>query len=270
MRNADQPISHPKHDSLGRAGFALALAELIDQLVIAKDGFIIGLQGEWGSGKTSLIRLTCRYLRHLEMARISGAPLRDEPNPRPVTLEDLERMADVYDRIDPILTAVPYSDKDISMWGRTSRRNEFKKWLESETDIEMADRYWQLKIRADAAPQTIIVPFSPWLIAGRAELASALLSELARGLNKYFGPEVRQAFGGVLARLAEFAPVVGAGVDIATAGFGGTLVRASGIWAQTTARRLTTGPTLEEMRGKLKGVLKNFQGQKVLGSGLTT
>jgi hypothetical protein len=61
MLYSDRPISSPRQDVLGRAGFALELAKAIDNLVLARDGFVIALLGEWGSGKSSVIELIVRY-----------------------------------------------------------------------------------------------------------------------------------------------------------------------------------------------------------------
>lgn len=63
MHHSDRPISHPNDDVLGRSDFALALARSIDQLSVARDGFVIGLIGAWGTGKSSVVELTIRYLR---------------------------------------------------------------------------------------------------------------------------------------------------------------------------------------------------------------
>ena len=52
MRYGDRPIVRPGEDALGRSGFALELARSIDNLSVSADGFVMGLVGEWGSGKT--------------------------------------------------------------------------------------------------------------------------------------------------------------------------------------------------------------------------
>ena len=67
MRYSDRPITRPGDDALGRSGFALEVARSIDNLTIANEGFVMALVGEWGSGKTSVIELIVRYLRHIEM-----------------------------------------------------------------------------------------------------------------------------------------------------------------------------------------------------------
>ena len=53
---ADTPISDPKLDRLGRAGFASSLAASILGLK-GQDSIVIGLCGPWGSGKSSVLNL---------------------------------------------------------------------------------------------------------------------------------------------------------------------------------------------------------------------
>ena len=52
----DQPICHPKDDTLGRAKLAEEFAEHIDKLS-ANSGAVVGILGPWGAGKTSFMNL---------------------------------------------------------------------------------------------------------------------------------------------------------------------------------------------------------------------
>ncbi|WP_441252255.1 P-loop NTPase fold protein [Tardiphaga sp. 71_E8_N1_1] len=72
MKHSDRPVTRPSDDLLGRSRFSLALARSIDTLILAKDGFVIAVIGDWGSGKSSVIEMTMRYLTHLEMERVSA------------------------------------------------------------------------------------------------------------------------------------------------------------------------------------------------------
>jgi ABC-type glutathione transport system ATPase component len=93
MLYGDRPILSPRQDALGRAGFALELARAIDNLNLANDGFVMGLLGDWGSGKSSVIELIVRYLRHIEMMSASSRPIFGEANAQPRTLDALEDMS---------------------------------------------------------------------------------------------------------------------------------------------------------------------------------
>jgi len=48
---ADRPISQRSEDRLNRPAFAQALGESID----GPDGLVVGIYGNWGAGKTSLV-----------------------------------------------------------------------------------------------------------------------------------------------------------------------------------------------------------------------
>jgi len=62
MFNADKPIESFEDDTLGRSGFARQLANAILQFELTEN-FAIGLYGEWGCGKTSILNLA---LKHIE------------------------------------------------------------------------------------------------------------------------------------------------------------------------------------------------------------
>ena len=59
--SSDRAIRHPREDLLGRAPYANAIAREI--LSAPKgEGFVVGLLGPWGSGKSSLLNLMARRL----------------------------------------------------------------------------------------------------------------------------------------------------------------------------------------------------------------
>jgi predicted KAP-like P-loop ATPase len=64
MFRGDQPIISPADDLLGRDSFARSLAEAILNYD-SSDNLVIGLFGEWGSGKTSVINMVAGYLQSL-------------------------------------------------------------------------------------------------------------------------------------------------------------------------------------------------------------
>lgn len=264
MYYSDQPISRPNEDLFGRAPFALTLARAIDQLRVARDGFVIAICGEWGSGKTSVLRLVRRYLLHVEMERASEKPLNWETNAAPKTLAELDAMADTFEHVAPQIASLEALNKDTARCSRDGRWRELRRWLDTDESAEIADRYWQLKNYVNAHPRTIVIPFSPWLVSTRAELAFALLSDMAKQLGDRLGADVRAAFGDLLNRLSEISPLAAAGVDLATHGIGGSILRAFGQSAAKVGKRLTTGPTLDELRNRLKDVLNKLEHQRIL------
>lgn len=73
MIRHDRPIKHVKDDILGRGEFVQAFVKCIDGDVslghgMAKESLVIGLQGSWGCGKTSLINMISEKLMSGEYA----------------------------------------------------------------------------------------------------------------------------------------------------------------------------------------------------------
>ena len=63
MYKSDKPINGLKQDALKRAGFCTQLAKAIVTYNY-QDSLTIGLLGEWGSGKSSVINMTLDYIKH--------------------------------------------------------------------------------------------------------------------------------------------------------------------------------------------------------------
>lgn len=259
MKHSDRPIVRPREDLLGRSKFSLALARAIDGLIIAKDGFVIAVIGNWGAGKSSAIEMTLRYLTHLEMERINVNATNNRE-----TLETIEALAEVYDLIKDRVATYDTANLDLSNTRYDYRKDLFSKWLDSKDEGKKADDYWTLLKAVESNPRTIQVRFSPWLIAGRAELATALLSELARALGEKLGSDIKDAFASLINRLAEFAPVAGAGIDIATGTGVGKVVSAGVTWSGKLASKLTSGPTLDQLRERLRTLLRAQTDRRVL------
>jgi hypothetical protein len=64
-RTLDRPIASRSEDKLDRASFAGAIADDIYAWP-GRESFVIGLQGEWGAGKTSIVRMIKEYLLEKE------------------------------------------------------------------------------------------------------------------------------------------------------------------------------------------------------------
>lgn len=73
MFNPDRPINSVKEDILGRSSFAENLATSILSYDHT-ESITIGLYGEWGSGKTSIINMVVEYLK-----KLSGNAQKSEP-----------------------------------------------------------------------------------------------------------------------------------------------------------------------------------------------
>ncbi|MGZ8755229.1 MAG: KAP family P-loop NTPase fold protein, partial [Acidimicrobiia bacterium] len=69
VRSADVPIEHACEDRLTRSDFASAIAEDIRRAPI-ESGFVIGVTGPWGDGKTSILRMVEESLTDSEVAAV--------------------------------------------------------------------------------------------------------------------------------------------------------------------------------------------------------
>ncbi|WP_408914434.1 P-loop NTPase fold protein [Brucella pseudogrignonensis] len=255
MRYSDRPISHPQDDVLGRSTFALALARSIYNLSVAQDGFVIGLFGPWGAGKSSVVELTLRYLRHLEMQQIAGEE---------IAFETLDQMSDQFALVKPKLDEFLDRGLDANLWDRNHSDREFCTKCGSAEKADLAKAYWSLTKAIELKPRNIVIKFSPWLVAGRAEIASALISDMGRELGEKLGAEVREAFAALLERLAQVVPLAGAAVDVASGGALGGLFSNAFDVSNRMAKRLTSGRTLESVREALRRKLHSLEECKIL------
>ena len=61
LLSSDKPLANPEHDRLAYSPFAKRLAESL--LAMAPpDGFVVALNGSWGSGKTTVVNFVVHYL----------------------------------------------------------------------------------------------------------------------------------------------------------------------------------------------------------------
>jgi predicted KAP-like P-loop ATPase len=263
MLSNDQPIDRPGDDLYRRKGFALTLAQSIFDSTYAKNGFVFAITGDWGTGKSSVLRLIERYLLHIDMRQRLLTPLWWQQAGSEKTIEQIEEMALLYEKVEPDISIQRNSHSYLLSASMDFQLSICRKVLADDDAAKLALCYWHQKEKAVEDPRTVVVHFSPWLIAGRAELASALLSEMARALGAVLGDPVRKAFAELLGRLGELAPLAGAGANMAVPGIS-AFFNAAGSASSAAAKRLTTGETLDHVRAQLSTILRNLDGRKVL------
>ncbi len=65
MLHSDQPVDHPDNDELGYAPFAKHLAKSLRSMA-PLEGFVISLNGSWGSGKSTILNFVSHYIAEAE------------------------------------------------------------------------------------------------------------------------------------------------------------------------------------------------------------
>lgn len=263
MFSNDQPITRPGEDLFRRKGFALTLAQSVSDASYAKNGFVFAITGDWGTGKSSVLRLIERFLLHIDIRKRTARPLWWQDAAVKKTIDEIEEMALLFERVAPAIDKLKESDHYLINASIEFQRLTCRANVETDEDAEKALCYWHYKESVIADPEIIVVHFSPWLIAGKSELAAALLSELGRGLGAVLGDPVRDAFAKLLTRISELAPVVGIGANFAHPGMGQAF-NAAGSASSVAAKRLTTGPTLEAIRSQLGEILRKLNDKKIL------
>lgn len=66
--SGDRPLSDPNDDRLGYAPFAKHLAKALREMMPV-EGFVVSINGPWGSGKTTVLNFIEYYLKDVEEAK---------------------------------------------------------------------------------------------------------------------------------------------------------------------------------------------------------
>jgi len=80
MFKPDQPIQSSKDDILGRSSFAKSLGDAVLSYT-EKESIVVGLFGEWGSGKTSIINMMLEHIENVSKEKNNEKPIIFRFNP---------------------------------------------------------------------------------------------------------------------------------------------------------------------------------------------
>lgn len=107
MFNPDQPVKTHKADLLGRASFAQSLGSVILKYQ-EKESLVIGLFGEWGSGKTSIINMAMEEIDRISSEDESTKPIIFKFNPW--TFSDQQQLiSQFFKQLSSILKRADYA-----------------------------------------------------------------------------------------------------------------------------------------------------------------
>lgn len=260
MHSADQPIKFPSEDQLDRYGFCRAIGNIIDQLAVSKDGFVMAIHGPWGSGKSSAVNLILHYLTLLQMARASEQSVFWGDSGERLSLEKLDELENLYRRVEEIVLRC--NVENLTYVPRDGLMRSFSQILQSDFDATLAYRFFRLNQFVKSNPKIIVMNYSPWLISGRGELAYGLLSDLQRAIGDKLGEEVEASLKAYAERFIELASILSPGIDAASGTPVGSIISSGLSIFQKRLSQQTQ--TLVELKQILANALRRIPDRKVL------
>lgn len=249
-------VRHAVHDRLDRQRFASGLAHFIANLQAGEEGYVIGLEGPWGSGKSSIIHMVREELLHLEMAKLSTRPLFHGDTGSELSMDRLRSLAPRHfiTTYDPLTVDLQYFTRDV-----TNKRHAQAAAEEQKFGVDLY-RYFRMARAVQNDGHVVFTTFEPWLIPESSELASVFIRELARSIGARLGPEVEVGFTRYSQAVAELAPIAGVAVDNLYPGAGTAL----SMFTRWFHSGQALPPTLEGRKTELERALQRLRGRKVV------
>ncbi|NKL23673.1 KAP family P-loop NTPase fold protein [Rhizobium leguminosarum] len=256
---ADAPIDLPIHDKLGRKEFALSLARRIYNKSDLQNGFVIGVEGPWGSGKTSVINLALHYLRHLQMNEDSPRELFHGDVARQSNLEHLDGIAPTFRKIS---ARFDYPNYELSYMNSDHFNRHVATTLSDGEQYDSCElyRYFRLDLIHRRAPRNLVVHFSPWLIPSGAPLAAAFIADVAKSIGPLLGADLEKAFGDYAETIAKLLPVAGMIANLQSPGLG-KAIQSGAEWLSKSTK---TDKSLEGMKADLEKKLSKLNNTKIV------
>ncbi len=217
----DNAVRYPSNDRLGRWPFAKSLAEQIDETRGLEEGYVIGLEGAWGTGKSSVVNMVSLCLVHMEMEAASDQIAFYGDAPDQMSIDQLNNLAIRHDKI--VGYSIPAFDLN---WVHPDHYN--KSIAEQADGDERTKkelyRYFRLRDKIQAWPKNMLVHFRPWLIPDTAALSTVFIAELTKSIGSKLGTDVEKALKEYGDTLSKLAPLAGIAAQAVVPG-SGSLIR---------------------------------------------
>jgi len=213
----------------------------------------MGLTGNWGTGKTSLLELILYYLRKTSVLALENIQ---------VTPEIYDEAYSSYVEVKEIIDGLHRQNKNPRM-SAAYIRELFRQKLDDEDAAEQAHRMW-LSLEAEGEnPRFVVLRFSPWVFVSHGEVITSFLLELGKAIGTKFGEEVSESFKKYAQTYEKYGPVAAAGFDLITGGFLAPVARGTAKAAKIVGSRLTE-PTFESLKEQLDAALSQATNRKVV------
>lgn len=213
----------------------------------------MGLTGDWGTGKTSLLELILYYLKRTSVLAQTS---------QHIHLEEYDDAYIPYSEVEYIVEDLHRANKNPSM-SRAHIQGLFEKHLNDEYASANAFQMWLACEEERKEPRFIVLRFSPWVFVSHGEVITSFLLELGKAIGTRFGEEVQERFKKYAETYEKYGPVAAAGFDLLSGGFTAPIARTTAKVAKFIGSRLTE-PTFESLKNQLDAALSLVQGRKVI------
>ncbi|MGF9564982.1 P-loop NTPase fold protein [Neorhizobium sp. BT27B] len=250
----DNAIRNGASDRLGRRFFAESLARQVWSINDLPEGYVVGIEAEWGAGKSSVINMTLQHLLHLELSSNSAEPAFHGDEGKTETPETLSELSARYDAISTMAErkqTIPYLHPDHhhrAIAAQADGDEELRKRLY---------RYFRLRLNAAVAPRNVVVHFRPWLVPDTAALSSVFLDELSKSVGGALGTDVEGAMREYAKVMQRLAPVAGIAAQAALPGSGNAVRDFFASYGRQEA-------SMETRKLRLEAALRELDGRKII------
>ncbi|THV14133.1 KAP family P-loop NTPase fold protein [Rhizobium rhizophilum] len=248
-------VRHPSADRLGRVRFADSLARQIWTMTEPSEGYVFGLEGEWGAGKSSVMNMILHRLLHLELEEYSRCAIFHGDADKVYTQTVLDDLAMRFERI----AEFSHLPDHLNYVHPDHFRRQITAEAAGNKDLErQLYRYFRLRLRSHNDPKCLVVHFRPWLIPDTAALSTVFITELVKAIGSKFGTDVEQAFADYSQIIEKLAPLAGAAAQAVLPGSDG-VVRA---FLSSILRKRPQ--SLEEGKNALEASLRKLKGRRIV------